>query len=657
MKKTLVFLALVLVLALACGAASAVTWENTQSMHWEDTAVTPWSLIGTQIKIDGQMTTVTRVEIYKEPTCTAPAQWKIYYKDLTGNNAPNLYVVGYFAMGYNRSHMGHVWAGDAQWDQGIISITKNPNTGIYTVTYQNGMTTELHGEWIIKNPTCTEKGEAYDFCVYCGTVNTATTRIIQKLDHDYVETLFAFPDCKNNEVDKQTGYLKQGASIYKCSHCGAVKTDATGAAIKLRLKWWTDPQNVAKGIRLVSETGKDFTDAYKKLGYEVNSGHKWDGWAPGATACIQQRHCLICEQTQDKVGAPVWGATGIPKTINCYLTQQGVICTKCNGTTPGHEAHIRFFYAGDATEAQSDFTTIPAGTESVNGAMDIYDLWAMFDAQGKKWIGPGSIDLEYLNTHAEVGETKEHHAFHARTLRGYTTKDDMATILTAKPYLLGVAGKNFCVDGYNEVYSCAKCGKNDIYISHGPDGHAMTEWQCNYAPGAGDNVEGEWQRRCTRCNAVEKYHGTTAPSNDYWEMVQDTENGLQFKNGAWGWYKEGNLQIGVNDLMPYNGSWFLLKDGILDSSFTGLYKYDGAWFYITNGQLRNDLKGIVCCPDGIFRYFGDGMLQNEATAAGTLVQYDGAWFYCKNGVIDFTFSGAVVYDGATFNVVNGEVVF
>ena len=645
MKKKLVFLALALVLVLACAVAvAAPAYQNGNSMHWENTGIKAADLVGKTIKIgDGTTVEVTKVEIHKEPTCTEAAQWKIYHKDLTGNGAPNLFVIGYFDEGYKRAHSGHVWASDFAWDKGIKSVTLDPATGIYTVTYANGTSTELHGSVMIKEPTCTAKGESYDFCVYCGTVNKTKKQEVPKLDHNFAEQAKGdWMDCLHQEKEMHT--------VFRCKVCGTLQVDDKGKAIEGKLKWEeiTDAakaDGAVKGTdgklyKLVSDkTGNNFVADYVKAGLEVKTGHKWDGWAPGvnAPACKQFRHCMICEQTQDKTLAADWVATGEVKIINCYLAQQAQKCARCNGATPGHEAHIVFIYSGDEAEADADTTPISEGALGVNGAKTIKELHNSISMD----------DFVCLNKHTYAGETKEAHAYHVKEHSKYIIggKEEAAPV-----YELGVAGRNCCVDLYTEVFKCAKCGL-DIEVAHGPNGHQLLDWEMVYAPNAGENKEGEWIRKCFKCGWTEKYHGTTAPAANFVQETYDVTNGLQLRNGVWGWYKDDVLQAGVNSLVPYNGAWFVIKDGTLDTSYEGLYTYDGAQFYVSAGQLRDDLNGVVVTLTGAY-FFANGQLQSQYTG---LALYDGHWFYLVNGIPQLDYNGIVEHDGQQFVVVGGQI--
>jgi hypothetical protein len=616
MKKTLVFLALVLVTILVC----AVAFADTASYHWENTGTKSWQVVGMKIKVKGETedVTVTRVAIHKEPTCTEVAEWKLYY-EVGGRE---YYVIGYFDDGETRSHTGHVWASEAGSEWAVTSWvgTRDPmdetRMSSYTVTYANGKTQVLSGAEMIKLPTCDTAGQATDFCVYCGTARTGVTMTVPKLNHIYEQVIYKFPDCKHPALDN-------GLAM-KCKNCGNYRKNADGTVEVYKLAIDDPTYGMQK-----NQGNEKFAAAYQAAGYELATGHKWDGLAPGATACIQSQHCLICEKSRDKIAAP---QTVILKStvLDCYHIEEIRVCSKCDGkTSPSltgyseHDRHDQRTYVVDAWELYEQSTEANDNIE--NHAWHTLDLTAPKHFYDK--------NATYKDPAAGAG-----------------TLDD---IKFTTDYGTSKANFKVCVTGYAAAFQCKNCGKM-ILKYFGPDGHDWTAWEQVYAPGAGANVEGEWIRRCKRagCGETETYHGTKAPSASYVSEMADVENGIQFKNGAWGYYVNGNLQDGMNTLARYMGGWFVLKNGLIDTAYEGLYDYDGGRFYVSGGQVRNDLQGFVNTKSG-FLYFGDGMLQKVTT----LVQYDGAWFYIIDGALATGYTGPVVYDGATFNVVNGQVQF
>lgn len=623
MNKKLVFLALVLVACLACAIAVA----DTAAYHWENTNTTAQMLIGTKINVAGQTVTVTKVAIYKEPTCTESAQWKLYYDNT------NYYVIGYFNNGYTRTHMGHVWASEAGSDWAITKWETTASTvaagyygelATYTVTYANGKTQVLDGAEIVKLPTCDTAGQATDFCVYCGKARTGVTITVPKLNHIYEEVIYKYPDCK---------HPNDGLYAFKCKNCGNYRKTATGAVETYKLYIDDDTYGMQTidlgGGNFKKQGNARFAAAYEKAGYELATGHKWDGLAPGETPCIQTQHCLICEKTRDKVAAP---QTVVLKStiVDCYTIKEIRVCNKCNGaTSPSitgyaenkrHDQHEVEVYA---------YNLYMESQEIANDNIENH-AWHVLDMNAPK---------HYYDKNATYNDPAIGAASGIKCTTDYGTSKNYAVV-------------NWCETGYAAAFECQNC--HQLILKYfGPDGHSFTPWEMHYAPGAGANVEGEWIRHCTKCGASETYHGTKAPSASMVVELPDVENGFQANaKGVWGWYVNGNLQVGMNTLVPYMGSWFVVKNGEWDTTYEGLYSYDNGQFYVSGGQVRNDLQGFVNTKSG-FYYFADGMLQKVTT----LVQYDGGWFYIVDGQLASGYTGPVVYDGATFNVVGGQVQF
>ena len=63
---------------------------------------------------------------------------------------------------------------------------------------------------------------------------------------------------------------------------------------------------------------------------------------------------------------------------------------------------------------------------------------------------------------------------------------------------------------------------------------------------------------------------------------------------------------------------------------TTLTKYAGTWWYVKNGVL------------------------NTST---TLCKYGNSWFAVSGGKVAWGYSGIMKYNGGTYNIVNGKVIF
>jgi len=628
MKKKLVFLALALVMILVCAVAMADTKTIDFTQKGEDFKAS-W-LIGQKIPIDGVEREIKSVGIYKDPAnCDDYPLWKLYYEDDFGKK---VYVIGKFFLGDERNH-GHTWASTVggQFDEtGLTLKVIDIETGIYQVTYKNKMTTTLKGADWVRRPTCTEAGEAKDFCVFCGKTRDGVTIKVPALAHDYESKIVTFPNCKKTDV---------GEIADVCKVCGHVRRDGNGKVI-------------VKETFTVSTVPAAYQKQYTDAGYELGTGHKWDGWHPGETACIQSTHCLICEKTKDKLAAPTIVVSDT-KIIDCYAIEEVRVCATCQGKTT--DSKVLGILGKKEWELE----------EKERHESRVVDVGA-----GQMWIDNGSgVSGDEVDDHAwHVYDKTKPVAFYTKDVKYadlYGTYDNINPWSNAwdgdwtkTSKFMGfdknearANGLDFCVTGYVVAFNCQNCGR-PVLVEYGPDGHKFSDWTMHYAPGSGEGVEGEWIRDCSACGKHEVNHGVVAPTADHVASVEDYKNGLQFVNGQWGWYVDGNLQGDLNTLVPYMTGWFLLKNGVVDTTFTGEYVYDGGTFYLTAGQVRHDLDGLVNTEKG-FKYFAGGQLQKVTT----LVQYDGQWFYIIDGELATGFNGVVEFtEGHHFTVQNGQVV-
>lgn len=135
-------------------------------------------------------------------------------------------------------------------------------------------------------------------------------------------------------------------------------------------------------------------------------------------------------------------------------------------------------------------------------------------------------------------------------------------------------------------------------------------------------------------------------------VVCSAANGLNEYNGTWYYLANGQVQRGFNGLALYDGAWFYLTNGVLDTNVSGLVPYNGGTFLFTNGRLRNDVNGLWQNSDGTWYFLALGQVQNQHTGVAI---YDGEAFYVRDGKLAKDYKGTVQYDGATFNVVNGQL--
>lgn len=139
-------------------------------------------------------------------------------------------------------------------------------------------------------------------------------------------------------------------------------------------------------------------------------------------------------------------------------------------------------------------------------------------------------------------------------------------------------------------------------------------------------------------------------------LVDTTANGLCLYGGVWYYVSLGQVQKQYTGLVQYDGAWFYVTSGILDSSENGLVSYDGAKFLVADGQVLTSYNGLwqyssTIGGDDNWYFIAAGQVADYSGVA----MYDNAFFVVADGVLDTSYNGTIEYDGATFNVVAGQL--
>lgn len=137
-------------------------------------------------------------------------------------------------------------------------------------------------------------------------------------------------------------------------------------------------------------------------------------------------------------------------------------------------------------------------------------------------------------------------------------------------------------------------------------------------------------------------------------LVDFNYTGLFFFNDTWWCVIGGAVNFDYTGLVEADGTWWYVDGGQVNFGYTGLVEFNGTWWYVTGGQVNFDYIGLVEL-DGNWWYVSGGMVSGEAYG---LVEFNGQWWYVAGSRVDFEYTGtAQGADGATYNVVNGVVVF
>lgn len=500
--------------------------------------------------------------------------------------------------------------------------------------YEHTWSSEVDGEeWgkVIKDATCTEEGEAIDYCKVCGETRSKT-RKLEKTPHMYeweeVEGSFKKATCV---ADGEVKYHRV------CENCGAVEKKNGKEVIEKDTWKWQDPgQN---------------DDEY-------NVAHKWESWIhEKAATCDAEgtdiRWCKVCGAKQKKtlpILDPVWTKVVKSDMIDCYTEKVTYTCAVCEGkNNPDHKA-----YEDIRTTRAHTFNAKPDETKPatcLNWGYDIYEC---------KDFAIDSQDGEHK--HTDVVDTVE-----KKNLDGTKTTLEV-------------------LDGWKVEW-------------HEPLGHDWGEWV--------ERHKGEtttyWLRTCKRCKETEEQISNDKPEDT--PVPQVGKNGfIEDNDGKWRLYENDKVNEKFSGIYEYNGGEFLLEKGVLKDDANGLNlvdktwyflangqvqrtdgfaEYDNNWFMIKNGELDEKANGLYTYKtdegEGVF-LFAAGRLRTDVSglwqdhygtygpadtwyflADGQVVdftgvaEYNGAFFVVEKGVFNNSYNGTIDYDGATFNVVNGQL--
>ncbi|MCC8103107.1 MAG: YDG domain-containing protein, partial [Clostridiales bacterium] len=224
--------------------------------------------------------------------------------------------------------------------------------------------------------------------------------------------------------------------------------------------------------------------------------------------------------------------------------------------------------------------------------------------------------------------------------------------------------------GTVEYWHCEACGKNFA------DSEGKEEITDLMLPATGDTSSGNlpsgrWKHGLTLdADGVFRYYQNNVFAKDYVGVVPydgslffiknglvDVDaNGLCLYEDVWYFVSLGQVQLQYTGLALYDGAWFYVTDGILDTTKNGFVPYDGERFLVAAGKLLLDYNGLWLNASSIggddcWYFLAVGMVQNVSG----VVMYDDAWFVIADGKLDTDYNGSVIYDGAKFTVVNGQL--
>lgn len=532
-------------------------------------------------------------------------------------------------------------------------VTHDGTKPEHTIHWHEKMLAPLGHDWshihdtthwgrVIKEPTCTSTGEAEDYCLRCGVVNTdIKPRVIDMVPHKFKDQITP-ADCTH-----------LGVSLPVCTVCGFRVEEA---AILL----WPD-----------------LTDS---------KVHDWDVWVTErAATCdkegIEVRWCKRCGEKQQRILnklAPKWVLKKTTLT-DCYTERYDYVCANCDGKVAGHtKTEWNFDVTAHVFHSKSNAGEIIAEVKPTctDAGYKVYKCIICED-QGKSIAVPAQPDNP----------------------KGNRVHFEERAIVNGKPvrlaeYKLGdfTDDEGYLIDGYE-------------YVEVPALGHKWTDWIERYAAGEKGNEYGYWFRVCERCELTEetisKLHPSNYPDPDpathigenglaidwtdgLWKLFKDGKvdydftgiatynggkffidkgvlcwwaDGLNLYNGTWYFLSQGQVQEQFNSAKDgfafYNQEFFYLVNGVLDTKVNGLRTHDGAKFVIAAGRLVKEVNGLWLNPEDNTWYFVAAGKVAEGTSG--VVSYDGSFFVIKDGKLDTSYTGTIEYDGATFNVIEGQL--
>jgi hypothetical protein len=643
MKKLLGILVLVLVACMAVTAFAeepkSIAAKEGQLYNWGDkdfiTKVGDHTII--QPEIDSQ-----------EPTCTEYG-WCEY--DCTDEHAgKHTHIIRFFPL-------GHDWASLHDWDR-------------------------LDWGNVIKAPTCQEEGIAQDVCLVCGETRDVF-RTIDKINHEYDDEHYKIhkaPTCTATGLGQHTCIFcgeplkgekeadmvvlpmiphtftewnitkystceEYGAAERACLVCGMHQIladdgndkhdiyengkrllDIVEGVAKLNPKYPADPEDKE------FDTESEYQTWESKIDYEYFYAEKW---LEDCYTRVITYACPYCYNEEDPdasfhkpftvtLKAPitishVWNK--IPEAFYDEETGEGLsLAPTC--LEPGYYIYLCKYdldVAQDGEEERHGHDGIIAGSSYEEVLKQGVTFTGTDDYTGKT---VSKLDHQVkIEKIAPLG-----HDWSPWNVERTYTKD----------------GKKYALD----VRTCALCGANEENVRE-----LLPEDGKN---GLVKDEDGNWYYY-EDDEVVTDTKIVGLDEGDFWivegQLAADA-NGLTYcPDHVFYFLSQGQIQR-VSQVVEFKGEWFKVVNGELDLNANGLYDYDGGKFVFAAGRLINTVNGLWKNPaDGEWYFLAQGQLQAKTGVA----EYDGEFFLLKDGKLDTAYAGTYDYDGATFNVVNGQL--
>lgn len=681
MKKFLVALTLALVLALGCVVIASADYNVSAN------AVVAYGDLSSITSIDGHkvvpITNVNDLFSYTPATCSEYGTAIFYCAD--AEHAKK-----------NGSHAVLIKMDNHSWqevDKIPATCTEDGTTqlvckvcgkvGSLVTKKANGHQFTTKVAYFIE-PTCTEYGYGYRVCNVCGAAETTKgpKDLEEAKKYEYLETEFAgkkifwnatqkwvrsnaishkYTDWKISEYGNCYHY---GKATRTCINCGDIQyvggdkdvnklevvvKKADGTILEQKAIAEADAakesvyqlKDVLEGVRKFNIGYPEAYNEFKKYGFTFTSYADLEKVVGDAlkkgtfelqsdvyVGCYTRKVTYVCpackslKEYDKNATATSWYDTPQHDGIHPPIVVTMNVETHVWKAKPESSVELKDAATGHYYDV-ADYKKLTAvGLKETEGKPE--ELRKVYTDIGyatspEKGVTPNCVLPGYNLYKCEKENT--HGAYDYKLEYLYNTGHDWSDWKTVETYTLN--GKNYKVQSH--ICNTCKVEEHET-VEYTPDpalnGLVLVGDEFLYF------VDDEWQDEFT---GVVEYDGQKFYVVD--GVVDGTKNGLTLIDGQFVYLIENRLATEVNQVVLYDGEWFKVVNGVLDTKMpAGLYDYDGGKFIFAAGRLINDYTGLWLNP-----------LDND-------------WYYIKAGSgFDSSFTGETVYDGATFQVVNGKL--
>ena len=430
-------------------------------------------------------------------------------------------------------------------------------------------------EWgrMTVQPTCTQEGQAIDYCLNCGE-EREVYRTIEKLPHVF----------ETKVVDVEANCDHPGKYHLECKYCGTPEVDEKGNIIYYEIP----------------------------LDTEYHNTHKtWDEWVvEKAPTCAEAgkkvRWCKICGAKEEKelpALEPVFELTK-KEVVDCYTARLTWTCKNCGGKVDGHQyteekeinSHV-FKYTEEYLDEQVEPTCEEDGYR-------VYKCVYYDEVEGHDGDETAKVKIVDLALGHDWGAWLQRHGVNEQGNEyGYWLRSCKRCGKTQE-YVGAEAPAEYGKNGWVNESGKISYYKQDVLQKDMTGVYAYNDGMFFVTEGTIDSGanglnlnEGTWYFLAN--GQIQFGHDGFAEYDNNWFMIKDgmldeNANGLYDYDGGKFLFAAGKLRSDVSGLWqnPADGEWYYLADGQV-VSHTGVVEYDGAFFYVANGKLASSFNGTI----------------------------------------------------------------